>query len=126
MNSKINNKEKGSVIVFSIFIIAAMVSSTVIIAGIFAPKIRSVYESVNSAVALYAADSASEVCLYEARRQVGPVPRLLPPGVSIKIASLSATEVDVTNDCKPMGKNYFTFRATGTFRGLSRSLEVTQ
>ncbi|MDP2647886.1 MAG: hypothetical protein Q8P35_01430 [Candidatus Yanofskybacteria bacterium] len=126
MSSKTNNREKGSVIVFSIFIIAAMVSSTVIIAGIFAPKIRSVYESVNSTVALYGADSASEVCLYETRRQTGPVPRLLPAGLTIKIASLSATEVDVTNDCRPMGKNFFTFRATGTFRGLSRSLEVQQ
>ncbi|HYU64972.1 MAG TPA: hypothetical protein VEK36_01765 [Candidatus Paceibacterota bacterium] len=129
MNYRIKKfHQQGSIILFSIFIIAMMVTSTLVLARIFAPKIRSIYEAVNSSVALYGADTGSEVCLYEARKQpAAPIARpILTNGAIFNIASLSATNVDLTNDCRPLGKNYFKIRSTGTFRGISRSLEVSQ
>ena len=33
---------------------------------------------------------------------------------------------DVTDDCKTLGDSTFHFRATGAYRGVRRSLEISQ
>ena len=106
-----------------------MLGIALALANLFIPKIRAIAEAGNSTRAIYAADSATEVCLYEARNNPPtPIPRLPPiltNGATFTIASLSASPVDVTNDCRPMGLR-FRFRALGSFGGVSRALEIAQ
>jgi len=104
-----------------------MLSISITLANTFIPKLRSVVETSSSTKAIYAADAASEVCLFESRHQAVPVSRpFLTNGATFTIASLSATPVDVSNDCRVLGGVTFRFRALGTFGGVSRALEVSQ
>ena len=120
--------QRGSMILYALFMIAAMLASTMALMRIYLPKLKSINEAVSSTVAILAADAASEACLYEARKQpASPLTRpILTNGATFKIASLSAAPVDITNDCKPLSGSSFQFRATATFRGVTRALEVTQ
>lgn len=115
-------------ILYALLMIAAMMASTMALMRIYLPKLKSINEAVGSTVAILAADAASEACLYEARKQpASPLVRpILTNGATFKIASLSASPIDITNDCRPLGGTIFQFRATATFRGVARSLEVTQ
>lgn len=84
------------------------------------------YVPINGAIAIYAADSASEACLYEARKG-SPVARpLMTNGSDFIIASRSSPEVIITDNCTVLRSGPFSFRATGRFGGSSRALEVTQ
>lgn len=121
--------QRGSILIFSMLILAAIMGISLALVAAFAPKVRLLSGAVSSTVAIFAADSASELCLYEARKQVIPSPLaspLLTNTATYSIASLSASEIDVTADCRPMGDGGFTFRATGTYQGVNRSLEVSQ
>lgn len=122
-----HNNQRGSVIIFALLMMVVMLAVGLTLIGIFLPKVKSIAGTVNSTVALFAADSASEMCLYETRKNqtVSRNGFILTQGESFTIASLSAQPVDVTGDCKVLGQK-FRFRAVGTFRGVSRALEVGQ
>ncbi|MBX4211378.1 MAG: hypothetical protein KW806_01090 [Candidatus Yanofskybacteria bacterium] len=119
--------QQGSMILYALLMIVAMLASTMALARVYLPKIKSINEAVNSTVSIMAADAASEACLYEARKQpAGPLTRpVLANGATFKISNI-ATSADITNDCRPLGGTTFQFRATATFRGVTRSLEVNQ
>jgi len=126
--------QRGSILVFAVLILAVMLTTSLSLARIFAPKLRSIVESENSAVAIFGADTASEACLFEARKLQSkilptptPIPRPLTSlNLDIQIASRSSPEVLVTDNCIVLGSGSFRFRATGTYRGVSRALEVNQ
>lgn len=126
--------QRGSILVFSILILAVMMATSMALARIFLPKIASVNQARNSVTAIFAADSASEFCLYEARKGVVPTPLPNPPstalmtnGAFFTIASLSAGgEVAVSDNCVVLGPKSFRFRATGVYNGVNRALEVSQ
>ena len=110
-------------------ILAAIMGISLSLIATFVPKVRLLSGAVSSTAAIFAADSALELCLYEARKQAIPSPLaspLLTNTATFAIASLSAPEQDVTGDCRPLGTGAFKFRATGTFQGINRSLEVSQ
>ncbi|MEK7194862.1 MAG: hypothetical protein AAB667_01255 [Patescibacteria group bacterium] len=120
--------QRGSIIIFSVIILTVVTAATMTLTAIFVPKIRTVGETINSAVAIYSADSAAEMCLYEARQQPttkNPRP-LMTNGATFTIASLSASPLDITPDCTILGSGSFEFRAVGTYNGVSRALELTQ
>lgn len=121
--------QRGSIIVYSVLLLAVVTAATLTLTSIFVPKIRVVGETVNSAVAIFAADSAAELCLYESRFQPPEaVARpILTNGATFTIASLSsAGPVDITADCRVLGSGSFEFRAVGTYNSVSRALELAQ
>lgn len=120
--------QRGSIIVFSVLILTVVTAATMTLTAIFVPKIRTVGEAVNSAVAIYAADSAAELCLYEARQQPALLATrpLMTNGATFTIASLSASPLDITPDCTILGSGSFEFRAVGTYNSVSRALELSQ
>ena len=120
--------QQGSIIIFSLLLLATMLGISLTLVNIFSSKIQSVIETSNSAKAIYAADTAIEACLFEARTQPAtPIARpILTNAATFTIASLSATPVDVTNDCRPIGSQGFSIRGLGTYLGISRALEISQ
>jgi hypothetical protein len=120
--------QRGSIIVFSVLMLTTMLLITLALLNIFLPKLRLAYDVSDSMVALFAADSAAERCLYEARQQSVVIQDgdLLTNGASFVIASLSSPEVLTTDDCRPLGTGSFRFRVVGTFRGVNRALELSQ
>ena len=121
-------KQRGSIIIFSVLILTVVTAATLTLTAIFVPKIRTVGETINSAVAIFAADSAAELCLYEARQQPSSIVSrpLMTNGATFTIASLSASPLDITPDCTILGSGSFEFRAVGTYNGVSRALELSQ
>ena len=111
----INKKEQGSVLIFSLLITGTIIIMTLTLVAIYIPKIRIAFESVGSSVAMMAADSATEWCLYVNRGKL--------PSVSQPTMSNGATYVLTPSDCTTQPLN---FRAVGTYKGVSRSFKVQE
>ena|ERR1051326_4488443 len=126
MNTHVN--QRGSVILYAMLSMAVMLAIGLTLNSLFISRLRSAAQARSSIDALYAADSAAELCLYEARHgTVIPSPRLqLDNGATFQITLLAPGQPDITADCSALGTASFGFRATGTFRGVRRTLEVTQ
>lgn len=126
--NKLDRLQCGSIIIFALLMLIVILTIAGALIDVFLPKIRIVTDAVRSTVAIFAADTGSEVCLYEARTQSPPIDRstLLTNGATFSLASLSASLVDITNDCRPLGQESFRFRAVGTYGTVSRALEVSQ
>ncbi len=107
---------------------ASMLAVALTSISIFLPKVKSVADAGRSVQAVYAADTAVEVCLYESRNAVAAPAGwpLLTTGATYTVASLSATPLDLTGNCRPLGSNGFRIRAVGSQNDVSRSLEVSQ
>lgn len=107
---------------------SVMLAIGLTLSGLFISKLRSASAARDSTIALYVADSATEVCLYEARQKtVEPDPRLtFQNSAGFQIVDTSPAQTDITVDCSVLGSSSFGFRATGTFRGVSRTLEISQ
>ncbi|MEK7125067.1 MAG: hypothetical protein AAB864_01595 [Patescibacteria group bacterium] len=123
------HNQRGSIIIFSLMILTVTLTMALALVNVLIPKLRLANVATNAAVALYAADSGSELCLYEAR-QLGagdsPLTRpIMANGSDFVIVRLPAEQV-ITNNCIVLGSASFTFRATGRFSGTSRALEVSQ
>src|SRR6185436_13309386 len=73
-------KQQGSIIIFALILLIFMLTISRGLLDIFLPKLKTLQEATNSLRAFYAADSAAELCLYEARRQPAgtPFPRFTP------------------------------------------------
>lgn len=111
----IKNKESGSVLIFALLILGVILTMTLTLVAIFIPKVKTISESVGSSIAIMAADSATEWCLYTNRGKL--------PAVSQPVMSNGATYVLAPLDCTIQPLN---FRAIGTSRGVSRSFQVQQ
>lgn len=134
MNQATPTSQRGSVIVFAVLVMASMLALSLALTGLLVGRLKASTAQRASVVAVYAADSAAEKCLYEARKQPAsnfPTPTFTPyPGSTTlyAIASVSASgaTVDITSGCKVLGINAFRFRATGKSGGVQRSLEINQ
>lgn len=117
--------QRGSILLYAMLSMAVMLAIGLALSSLFIGKLRAAAAARNAMVALYAADSASEICLYEARTG-----KLDPALVMNNTATFTITDVknnlDVTADCSKLGTGSFDFRATGNFRGSSRALEISQ
>ena len=113
--------ESGSVIIFTVLILGCMLAITLALTGIYLPRLRAVGDaSAGSIGAIYAADSAVEWCIYNNRgNQSLPQPTmtngstytLKDPATGASSGCPASTTLDV--------------QAVGTYRGVSRSLQVT-
>jgi len=124
----LNHTERGSVILYAMLSMSVMLAIGLTLNGLFISKLHAISAARNSIAALYAADSATELCLYEARKgTLEPSPRLtFANGATFEIKSTAAGQPDVTGDCSNLGTDSFGFRAMGTYRGVRRTLEVSQ
>ncbi|MDO8495190.1 MAG: hypothetical protein Q7S32_01520 [bacterium] len=108
MKKKLHN-QAGVAILFSIILISILLSAAFTLSLIFAPKIRSSGQIKDSTGAFYAADSGVEWCLYMIRKGLAPAP----------IFNNGATLIANPADCSA-----FPMKLTGTYKGVTRAVEV--
>ena len=91
-----------------------MLAITLALAGIYLPKLQAVGDaSAGSVGSIYAADSALEWCIYTNRAN---------PVLPQTVMSNGATYTLIPADCTILPLNH---QVIGTYRNVSRSLEVT-
>jgi len=66
-NRKSSSSERGSVLIYSLLILIAIMIVSITLMRVFIPKLKLASQSISSTVALYSADSALEWCLYRQR-----------------------------------------------------------
>src|SRR3989344_7563991 len=112
--------QRGSIIIFTLLMLSAILAITLTLTRIFLPRIRTITEATNSIGALYAADSAMEWCLYNNR---GKVPLLARPAM----ANGSTYQIYRNNSISACPDiESLNYRTVGNFRGVSRSFEVSE
>lgn len=112
-------REKGSIIVFTVLILTSILTITLTLTRVFIPRIKAVAEAVDSVGAVYTADSAMEWCLYNNR---GNSPTLAQPAMA------NGATYQIYNNGSPSAcpsGEALNYRTVGTYRGTSRSFEVT-
>ena len=113
-------RDRGSIIIFTLLMLSAILAITLTLTRIFIPRIRTITEVANSIGALYAADSAMEWCLYNNREKS---PSLAQPvmanGSTYQIYRGGSLSV-----CP--GGETLNYRTVGNFKGVSRSFEVSE
>ncbi len=126
-------KQRGSVIIYTLLIVSALLAIGLGLTNLFIIKIRNVSRQRATTDAIYAADSAAELCLYEARTGANyndPASTMndgtLDNGAMFTIEDLGNPGTFIEDDCSVLGSGSFSFRATGTYRNVSRALEISQ
>ncbi len=121
--------QRGSILIFSVLILATVLGISLALANVFAPRLRVVSEASSSTVAVYAADSASEMCLYEARKETNDTGNLnggtLANGATFTIRNIANGQL-VTSNCSVLGSGSMGFEAVGSYMGIYRAFEVQQ
>lgn len=125
MSTSNKKDERGSVILYAMLTMSAMLAIGLTLNSLFLNKFKAALEQRDSVVAIYAADSAVEMCLYEARTGTNDPALIMDNGAIINLEGL-AGQGDITADCSALGSSSFGFRASGTYRGVRRALEITQ
>ncbi len=126
-------KQRGSVIIYTILMISVLLAIALGLTNILVIKARSVMLTQSSATAIFAADSAVELCLYEARQTVNynegtstMNDGTLDNNSTFTIEDLANPGTFVQADCSVLGSGSFSFRAAGSYRGTNRALEISQ
>ena len=109
---------------FSILILAVIMSITFAILGIFIPKIKIAADPIKSIAALSAADSGLEWCLYINRGN--PLPEPLPKpvfgnGEVVEVYFPSAGIAQATCNVAETPSDH---RSVGSYLDISRSLQI--
>jgi len=101
--------------------LGVILTITLALGNIFLPHLRTSSDAINSVGAIYTADSALEWCLHEQRAR--------PPSVSAPTMSIGATYVIYFGSglasCVP-AETPLNHRAVGTYRGVTRSLDLIE
>jgi len=131
MSNRRTTTERGSILVYTMLTMASMLAIGLTLNALFISKFRLAAAARNATVALYAADSGVEMCLYEARTMTDDSPLVLGNGASLKILDAAPGNADITDDCSSLAglgtaSQPFGFQSTGTFRGTTRALEISQ
>lgn len=120
------SSQRGSIILYAMLTMASMLAIGLTLNTLFIGKLKSAAAARDSIAAVYAADSAAELCLYEARQNDPQPPMVFSNGATYTITSDAPGNPDITDDCSVLGNSSFGFRATGTYRGVRRTLEISQ
>ena len=121
---KSTTSQRGQILLYAMLTMSVMLAAGLSLNSLFISKLRSAAAARDATVALFAADSASEMCLYEARTGTNASPLTMINGATYVVVDVSKG-TDITADCSTLGSAY-TFRATGAYRGTSRALEISQ
>lgn len=103
-------KNSGVAVLFTLLIMGILLSIIMVLTGIFAAKLKLSAETKYSVSAYYAAESGVEYCLY-LRTSPSPIPS---PPVLDNQATFVLTNCDSGS-----------IKSIGTFRNVSRAIEVT-
>lgn len=113
-------KERGSILIFAVLMLSVILTITLTLALIFAPKLRSISETASSVKAIYAADSALEWCLYKNRFPIATEAQpTMANGATYSILDAGGAP----SDCTAQPLNY---RTVGSYGGVNRSFEITE
>ncbi|OGM96900.1 MAG: hypothetical protein A2816_01020 [Candidatus Yanofskybacteria bacterium RIFCSPHIGHO2_01_FULL_39_44] len=124
--TEIIKNQKGSILVFSILILSILTSISLAISAILLPKLRIANDAPNSAVAISAADSGLEWCLYLSRGKPTPEP-LPPPSFEDGGSVVVYYPLDSTNIATCVSsESPMSHRAVGSYSGVTRSLEIEE
>jgi Tfp pilus assembly protein PilX len=118
--------QRGSILLYAMLMMSVMLAIGLTLNALFISKLRSAAAVRDSTAALYAADSAAEKCLYEVRHGANQPPMTFSNGAQYSIVSIAPGNPDITDNCVSLGSSSFGFRATGTYRGTRRTLEISQ
>ena len=121
-----NKSQQGSIVLYAMLTMASMLAIGLTLNTLFIGKLKNAAAARDSIAAVYVADSAAEKCLYEARLNDSQSPLTFANGATYTVTSNAPSNPDVTDDCASLGSSSFGFRATGTYRGVSRTLEISQ
>lgn len=121
-----NSNQNGSIIIYSLLIMLSIIMISVVLIKLLGTKFQIAREATYSIVALYAADSGMEWCLFSNR--VDQLLEEVPPqitgletisGITISYHNYNGTGV---NNC--VFNSPLNFRTVGIYREISRSLGV--
>lgn len=115
--SRPSTKESGVVVILSVLLIGLILSIVFSLSLIFIPKIKSASDIKNSVASAYAAESAIEWCLYVNRIASVALPVMSNGAI---IINGNTNQPFLPADCSTQP-----IRAIGTYRGVSRSFEVS-
>lgn len=111
---------RGSIIIFTVLMLSSILAITLTLTRIFIPRVKSITEATDSIGAIYTADSAMEWCLYTNRGKSPPLPQ---PTMS-NGATYQIYRNGIPSACP--GGETLNYRTVGTYRGVSRSFEVSE
>ncbi len=121
--------EEGSILLYSLLIMITISTISITLTKLLIPKLRSSNEAISSMVALYTADSAIEWCLFSNRDDPLTAPTVpQQPTIGIGTASNPASYQifrDTTISTCPAGEAV-DYRVVAQYRGISRSLEISE
>ena len=105
---KSNPKNRGVAVILALLLVSSILVVVTSLTAIFAPKIRLVAEVKKSIIAVYAAESGIEGCLYANKM-----------GISVTVAMSNGSKVEV-GDCavSPV-------KSTGEYGGVRRAFEIS-
>lgn len=124
-NCELKISQRGSILIYAMLTMSSMLAIGLTLNSLFLGKLKSAVAARDSVGALYAADSTVEKCLYEARQNGNQPAMKFSNGATYTVVNIVGT-ADVTDNCASLGSSSFQFRATGTYRGVRRSLEISQ
>ncbi len=117
----LNPNQRGVAVLFAVLLIGIFLSITLTLSAIFIPKIRISSDVKNSVGAIYAAESGVEWCLYVNRIGAASQP-IMSNGASYingNTGNPFLTPSPVPGECvSPI-------KSTGTYNGVTRSLEIS-
>ena len=117
-----NHKQAGSIILYTVLIMATVMMISISLMRILLPKVKVTSEAINSVIAIYAADSGMELCIISSRINSLPIPSLAQLNNSYMIPGVTIQSYPNPCPYSPIGS--VSARTVGTYRGISRSLEV--
>lgn len=121
-----HSREAGSILVYTMLTMAAMLAIGLTLNGIFVSKLRAAGATRNATVALYAADSGTELCLYAARTATPGLRLEMENGATVTVKNLTSG-ADVTDCADPaqLDPNAIFIQVIGEYRRSARALEVS-
>lgn len=117
--------QRGSILLFSVMILGFILIISFSVMTLLIPRLGIIRDSSSSVAAIYAADSALEWCIYESRY----AGNLNSPSMSAIWGSSRPTytitdlTAPVPGDICPLDQT-LSHRAVGTYRGVTRALEL--
>ncbi len=114
---KFKNQE-GVALIMTLLLVSSILSVVFALSLIFVPKVRIAADIKNSSAAFYAAESAVEWCLYANR---------IDSSATMPVMSNGAAYANGNNNNAPFVQAdclALPVKATGTYRGVSRVLQV--
>ena len=122
---ELTSQQRGSMVIYAMMMMFVFLAIGISLISLFVGRLKTAGQMENSVEALYVADSAVELCLFEARLGQNEPDITWPSGVTYQIVDLS-NSTDVTSNCVVLGTDSFAFRAIGTVGGVRRALDIAQ